>query len=40
VNDSTEIYLRGENLLDQDYQVVRGYNTPGLAAYAGIKANF
>jgi vitamin B12 transporter len=40
VNESTEIYLRGENLLDQDYQVVRGYNTPGLAAYAGIKASF
>lgn len=40
VNDATEIYVRGENLLDQDYQVVRGYNTPGIAAYAGIRAKF
>lgn len=40
VNENTEIYLRGENLLDEDYQVVRGYNTPGIAAYAGIKAKF
>lgn len=40
VNESTEVYLRGENLLDQDYQVVRGYNTPGIAAYAGFKAKF
>lgn len=40
VNESTEVYLRGENLLDQNYQVVRGYNTPGIAAYAGFKAKF
>ena len=40
VNDATEVYLRGENLLNQKYQVVRGYNTPGIAAYAGIKASF
>ena len=40
VTDAAEIYLRGENLLDQDYQVVRGYNTPGIAAYAGFKAKF
>ena len=40
VTDSTEIYVRGENLLDQDYQVIRGYGTPGIAAYAGIKASF
>ena len=40
VNESTEIYVRGENLLDQDYQVMRGYNTPGIAAYAGFKATF
>lgn len=40
LNDSTEIYLRGENLLDQDYQIIRDYNTPGVAAYAGLKAKF
>ena len=40
VTDAAEIYLRGENLLDQDYQMVRGYSTPGIAAYAGFKAKF
>lgn len=40
VNDMTEIYLRGENLFNQKYQVVNGYNTPGVAAYAGFKASF
>lgn len=40
VNDSTEIYLRGENLLNRKYQLVHSYNTPGIAAYAGFKATF
>jgi vitamin B12 transporter len=38
--ESTELYIRAENLLDQDYQTVRGYNTPGLAAFAGFKSRF
>lgn len=40
VNENTEIYLRGENLLNQNYQVIRDYGTPGIAAYAGFKAKF
>lgn len=40
LNDSTQIYLRGENLLDQDYQTAANYGTPGIAAYAGFKAKF
>lgn len=40
LTDSTEIYLRGENLLNQSYEVSHGYGTPGIAAYAGFKANF
>lgn len=40
VNEATELYLRGENLLDQDYEIRRGYNTRGIAAYAGFKAKF
>lgn len=40
LTENTEVYLRGENLLDQDYQTVRGYNTLGIAAYAGFKAKF
>lgn len=40
VTDSAEVYLRGENLLNQDYQTARGYNTPGFGAFAGFKAKF
>ena len=40
VNENAEIYLRGENLLDQNYQIIRNYGTPGIAAYAGFKAKF
>ncbi len=40
VNENAEVYLRGENLLDQKYQTVRHYGTPGIAAYAGFKAKF
>ncbi|WP_173932054.1 TonB-dependent receptor [Chelativorans sp. Marseille-P2723] len=36
--DQTELYLRVENLLDQDYQTARGFNTPGFSVFAGFKA--
>jgi vitamin B12 transporter len=32
-----EIYGRVENLLDQSYQEVYGFNTPGIAAYVGMR---
>lgn len=38
--EDTELYLRGENLLDQDYQTARGYGTPGISVFAGFKAKF
>jgi vitamin B12 transporter len=38
--DATEIYVRGENLLNQRYEVVKGYGTPGLGVFAGFKATF
>lgn len=40
VNDSTQVWLRGENLLNQSYQTSHGYGTPGIAAYAGFRASF
>lgn len=40
MTDSTEMYLRVENLFDEDYEVAGGYNTPGRAAYFGIRARF
>ena len=40
LTESTQIYLRGENLLNEDYQTVRGFGTPGISAFAGLKAKF
>jgi vitamin B12 transporter len=34
--DGLEVYVRGENLLDEKYQVVRGYGTPGASVYGGF----
>jgi vitamin B12 transporter len=34
------LYLRGENLMDDDYQEVFGYQAPGIGVYAGLKARF
>jgi vitamin B12 transporter len=35
-----EIFGRVENLLDEKYQEVFGYNTAGIAAYAGMRFTF
>ncbi len=40
LTDATEVYVRGENLLNQKYQTVLNYGTPGIAAFAGIKSTF
>ncbi|MBR9841728.1 MAG: TonB-dependent receptor [Rhodobacteraceae bacterium] len=40
INDSTQAYLRIENLLDEDYETAGGYNTPGRAAFFGVRASF
>lgn len=39
-HEHLEIFGRVENLFDADYQVRTGYNTPGLSAYAGIRATY
>lgn len=39
-SESTELYVRGENLLNQNYQTARGYGTPPLGVFAGVKARF
>jgi vitamin B12 transporter len=36
-NDHVEIYARGENLLDEDYQDVFGFHTPGRGVYLGLR---
>lgn len=35
-----EIFGRVENLLDEKYQEVFGFDTPGIAAYGGVKITF
>lgn len=32
-----ELFGRVENLFDSDYEEIFGYNTPGIAAYAGVR---
>ena len=38
--EGLQVYGRIENLLDEDYQEVRSYNTSGAAGYAGIRYRF
>lgn len=38
--EDTEVYLRAENVLDQNYETARGFNTPGFSVFAGFRAKF
>lgn len=40
LNETLSISLRGENLLDENYQEVVGYASQGRAVYAGLRADF
>ena len=40
VNDSTQAYLRVENLFDKDYQVIDGYGRPGRQVFVGVRTAF
>ncbi|MCB6178820.1 TonB-dependent receptor [Rhodobacter sp. Har01] len=40
LTDTTQAYLRVENLLDADYQMVNGYAASGRAVYLGVEAKF
>lgn len=40
VTDNLQVFGRVENLLDQDYEEVYGFNTQGFTAFAGFKATF
>ena len=37
---SVTLFARASNLLDEDYEQVYGYRTPGRAAYLGVRVNF
>ncbi|MCO1336150.1 TonB-dependent receptor [Microbulbifer sp. OS29] len=40
LNASTTLFVRGENLTDEDFVEVSGYNTAGAAGYAGVEFSF
>jgi vitamin B12 transporter len=40
VTEEAEVYLRAENLLDEDYQTVRGYGTADRSVFLGIASRF
>jgi len=40
LNDSTDLYLRVENLFDKEYQTSAGYATSDRALYFGVRASF
>ena len=40
LTDTFQLFGRVENLLDQDYEEVYGFNTQGVTAFAGFKATF
>ena len=40
VTDRVEAYLRVENALDEEYEVVRGYGTAGRGVFVGVRASF
>ena len=40
IRPGVEIYARGENLLDREYEEVLGYGAPGRAIHGGVRATF
>ncbi|RAZ87871.1 TonB-dependent receptor plug domain-containing protein [Cereibacter johrii] len=40
IGSGREAYLRVENLLDEEYELVPGYGTSGRAIFAGFRASF
>ncbi len=40
VTENVEIFGRVENLLDENYQEVRGNGTPGVSGYLGVRATY
>ena len=40
VTDALQLHLRLENAIDEEYEEVIGYATPGRAAFAGVSYRF
>ena len=37
IHPNVQFFLRLDNILDQQYELIKGYGTPGLSAYGGFK---
>lgn len=35
-----QVFIRLENILDEEYEMIRGYGTPGFSAFAGFEIRF
>ena len=40
INKNTNIFVRANNLLDEDYEQVYGYRAPGRSAFLGVRLGF
>ena len=40
INDKSSVYLQVKNLVDEQYETIKGYNTGGRQVFAGIRASF
>lgn len=38
--ESLQLFLRLDNILNADYETIKGYGTAGFSVYGGVKANF
>lgn len=38
--DSLRLFVRLDNLLNQEYEVIKGYGTPGFSAFGGVQLDF
>ena len=40
VSDSTELWIKVENILDESYEEILGYMAPGFGWFGGFKVEF
>ena len=38
--ENFQAFIRLDNILNVEYETVKGYGTPGFSIYGGIKINF
>ncbi len=40
IHPSIQLYLRLDNIMDTDYELIKGYGTPGFSVYGGFEIQF